>query len=137
MAQTELPLGDVDTQDLLEHLDELDLPEHKWGSSLARMIDVLTAYYRRHGRSEEGAIDEAQQVVAVIAHDQGGRNLYLPRGNSLQAAMTARKIYLLHNGRNTEELAERFGMTVRHVQRIYAEQRALHIRKLQGSLFTD
>jgi Mor family transcriptional regulator len=101
------------------------------------MIDVLTVHYRKHGRAEDEALTEAQQVVALIAQDQGGRPIYLPRGDRLRQALVARQIYHLHNGRNTEQLADRFGMTVRSVQRIYAEQRALKVQKLQGRLFPD
>lgn len=133
--QTELALGEIDSALLAEHIDELDLPTEKWAATLASLVDHLADFYRRNGRDDEAAIVEAQKVVALLAHDFGGRPIYLPRGDRLQQALIARQIYHLHNGRNVEELAERFGYTVRHVQRVYAEQRSIEIRKRQSNLF--
>lgn len=133
--QTELPLGEIDGALLADHIGDLDLPSEKWAATLAALVDHLTDFYRRNGRSDEAAVGEAQKVVALLAYDFGGRPIYLPRGDRLQQALIARQIYLLHNGRNVEELAERFGYTVRHVQRVYAEQRSIEIRKRQSNLF--
>jgi len=133
--QTELPLGEIDGALLADHIGDLDLPTEKWAATLAGLVDHLADFYRRNGRDDDAAVGEAQKVVALLAHDFGGRPIYLPRGDRLQQALIARQIYLLHNGRNVEELAERFGYTVRHVQRVYAEQRSIEIRKRQTSLF--
>ncbi|MGO4699825.1 Mor transcription activator family protein [Dyella sp. 2RAB6] len=133
--QTELPLGEIDGALLADHIGDLDPPPEKWAATLASLVDHLADFYRRNGRNDEAAIGEAQKVVALLAHDFGGRPIYLPRGDRLQQALVARQIYLLHNGRNVEELAERFGYTVRHVQRVYAEQRSIETRKRQSQLF--
>ncbi len=136
-TQTEFALGEVDTDDMLAHLDELELPSHKWAGVLAQMIDILNSHFQRHGRNADAAIIESQQIVLEIAQYLGGRPLYLPRGDRLRAALVARQIYLQHDGRNVELLAERTGYSVRHIQRIIAEQHQLHIRKHQGRLFAD
>ncbi len=135
-AQADLALSD-DNADLVEQIGDVDVPEHKWASTLAGMVDTFAAFYGRRGRNREDAVQEAQELVAVLAQDFGGRPVYLPRGDRLKQALVAREIYLLHNGRNVEQLADRFGYTVRHVQRVYAEQRALQIRKRQGRLFGE
>lgn len=132
-GQTEFALGEIGRDELVNVAT--DLPADKWVPTLARMVDLYTDFLRKHGRSDDDAVNEAQQLVALLARDQGGRPLYLPRGDRLQQALVARQIFHLHRGNNVDELADRFGYTVRHVQRIYAEQRALHVRKVQPDLF--
>lgn len=116
---------------------QVDLPDDRWPTRLAETVDVLVADWERSGLDRAEAIARAQRTVLVIAEHQGGRSLYWPRGDRLHQALRDRQIYLLHSGRNTHELADRFGVTVRTIERIYAEQRALQIRKRQGRLFTD
>ena len=115
----------------------VDVPEDRWPSILAETVDVLVADWERSGVDREEAIARAQRTVLLIADYLGGKSVYWPRGDRLQQALRDRQIYLLHNGRNTHELADRFGLTVRTVERVYAEQRALQVRKRQGRLFGD
>lgn len=132
--QSELSLTELGFDELLEHAADVEVPDEKWAGTLAGLVDMLAADFQRRGRAEEDAVNEAQRVVALIAQDFGGRPVYLPRGDRLKQALVARQIYHLHNGRNTDDLAQRFGYTVRHIQRIYAEQRAIEIRKRQAQL---
>lgn len=113
----------------------VDLPDEKWPSSLATIVDVLTAMWEREGKGLDDAIRHAQQAALAIAEHQGGRPVYLPRGDRLRQALRDRHIYLLHRGNNADALAERFGLTLRHIQRIYAEQRAIQIAQRQPRLF--
>ena len=115
----------------------VDVSEDKWPAMLATIVDVLTAMWRRDGVDLDEAIPRAQRSALEIAEHQGGRPLYLPRGDRLRQALRDRHIYLLHRGNNVELLADRFGLTVRHIQRIYAEQRAIQIAKRQRRLFAD
>ena len=52
-----------------------------------------------------------------------------------QLAKGDRAIYLASNGRNKAELALRFNLTERRVEQIVAEQRAVHLRRIQPQLF--
>jgi Mor family transcriptional regulator len=136
--QNEFDLGDIDTSALMAQSgDDLGPLEDKWPTTLAEMVDVLVARNRAKGMTEDAAIIEAQEVIIVIGQYCGARQIYLPRGDSLKEALIARQIYLLHRGNNTEELADRFGFSVRWVQRIYAEQRRIQIRRRQGQLFNQ
>lgn len=135
--QTELErMGEVDDATAAAHA-EIDVPDEKWPAKLAEWVDLLARDAVRRGKTVEQAVASARNTVMLLAHHEGGRPFYLPRGDSLQQALRDREIYLLHNGTNGEALADRFGLTLRHVQRIYAEQRALHIRKRQRRLFED
>ena len=114
-----------------------EVPQEKWPVRLAELVDLLVQDARRRGVDLETATAEATRTVLLIAQHEGGRPFYLPRGDSLVQALRDRQLYLRHNGRNTEELADQYGMTVRHVQRICAEQRALQLRRRQRPLFED
>lgn len=137
VEQTELErMGDVDDAEALAHMD-VDAPADKWPAKLAEWVDVLARDAMRSGADPDQAVISAKRTVMLLANHQGGRPFYLPRGDALHLALRDRQIYLLHNGTNGEELADRFGLTLRHVQRIYAEQRALHVRRRQRQLFDD
>ncbi len=133
LDQRDMDLGEIATAEAIAELDVADDPA-KWGSRLAHLVDALDAHFRRRGMAAEDALAEARAVVALIAIDQGGRPLYLPRGDRLQRALRDRTIFRLHNGRNTSELARQHGITDRSVQRICREQYALRQTRLN---FTD
>jgi Mor family transcriptional regulator len=137
MGQTELELGELDPALLARGDDGFAPLDDKWPERLAEIVDGLTVLYCRRGRDREQAIEEAQVITLWLAENQGGRQLYLPRGDDLKEALIHRQIYLLHRGNNTADLAQRFGFTERHVQRIYAEQRRIQIKRRQGNLFNE
>ncbi len=113
----------------------IEAPSDRWPSVLAELVDVLRTTFRRRGRDEAAAIAEAQQAVLAIGQYLGGRQIYLPTGESLQTALRDRRLYLEYNGRNKGELAQRFGITERRVEQIAAEQRAVYIRRIQPDFF--
>jgi Mor family transcriptional regulator len=86
---------------------------------------------------DNAALKLAQHVTMLLAQHFGGRPVYLPRGETLKQALRYRMIYRLHYGNNTETLADRFSTTVRTIQRILVEQRAIYVRKRQGRSFGD
>ncbi|MFX6383803.1 Mor transcription activator family protein, partial [Acinetobacter baumannii] len=65
---------------------------------------------------------EAREVVLALAVYFGGRPLYLPKGAMLETALLHARIWHEFNGRNTEELADRYRLTVRQVQKIIKQQ---------------
>lgn len=115
----------------------IEAPADRWPSTLAELVDVLRALFMKRGRSEDEAIGEAQHAALAIGEYLGGRQIYLPCGDSLKAALRDRRIYLEYNGRNKGDLAQRYGITERRVEQIAAEQRVIQIRKLQGRLFDE
>lgn len=118
-------------------LAALDAPDKRWPENLANLMDVLMATYQRFGIDDDRALDLAQQSALAIGQYQGGRQYYLPCGKSLQLAVRDRRIFLEANRNNKVALARRHGMTVRRLEQIVAEQRAVHVSRAQGRLFGD
>lgn len=115
-----------------------DVPETKWAPMLADMLRVLEALYLREGQGKEEAFHLATQSAAALAEYFGGRVVYLPRGDRVRNALRDAEIYRKFRGsRNVEQLAAEYGLTVIHLYKIHRDQRALHMRKLQGRLFQD
>ena len=112
-----------------------DRAREKWPQTLAEMIDVLVDASRRAGMQDDAAWEYAERSVLAIASYIGGRSLYLPRGDRVTEAIRDRRIWAEFRGDNTLDLAQRYNLTERHVQRILAEQRDLHVRRMQQDLF--
>ncbi len=126
--------------DELERLSQLDLdevPPDKWARNLVEMIEVMSAAYRRDGLPEHKASRLASMGVLAIAEHHGGRQFYLPRGDTLLTALRDADIYRRANRGNIETLAAEHGLTVSQIYRICRLQRALHIGKVQGRLFEE
>lgn len=115
----------------------VDAPSERWPSVLAEYIDVLRAVFVKRGRTPDEALEDAQQAVLALGQYCGGRQCYLPTGERLMTAIRDRRLYLEYNGRNKAVLAQRYGLTERRVEQIAAEQKVVHVRKLQGRLFQD
>ena len=130
-----LPEEPVDTALMLAHADDEDVPRHRWPRQLADLVDVVAAMFRRRGRGAGQAVDEAREVVLALAVYFGGRPLYLPKGAMLETALLHARIWHEFNGRNTEELADRYRLTVRQVQKIIKQQMRYRRGLRQRSLF--
>lgn len=130
-----LPEGLPDPETLVGR-DLGDVPETKWAPQLANMVSVLEALYRRQGRSDDEALRLACDSVLALAEYAGGRVLYLPRGDRLRTALRDAEIHRRwQRGDKIEALAGDYGLSDIHVYRIIGQQRALHLRKVQGRLF--
>lgn len=129
--------------DLFEHaptdaaLAGIEAPDERWPSTLAAYMEVLRTTFRRLGADDAMALDYAQHGVLALGQYCGGRQNYLPTGERLHTAVRDRRLYLEYNGRNKYDLAQRYGISDRRVEQIAAEQKAVHVRKLQGRLFGD
>ena len=121
----------------LSQLDVADVPQEKWARSLVESIEVIEAAYKRAGLTDEEAFRLASLAVRSIAEWRGGRQFYWPRGDALLTALRDAGIYRTANRSNIERLAADHGLNVSQIYRICRQQRALHIRKVQGRLFDD
>ena len=126
-----------DLVDLLEHVDASQLPEERWPQTLADLVDVLTATFKRNGQGDDEAFAAAQKAVLAIAHYLGGRPVYLPKGDALDRALRDEQIFREANRYNIDNIAAKLGFSRRAVEKIVARQALLHRRKLQGRLFED
>lgn len=101
-----------------------------WPRTLSDMVDVLADHMTdRKGLAEDLAMREAQDVIMVIAHYLGGRQIYLPRTDRLRLALRDAVIYRCFDGANHRELAERHGLTPARIYSIIAGQRKLRSRQ--------
>lgn len=111
------------------------VPEKRWPRTLVAMVEVLTDHWQRTGRSDAQANADATDAVRVLAKHLGGINIYLPTGEALDLALRDQAIYAEFNGQNHLFLARKHDLTKRQIERIIAEQRALHVAQIQGRLF--
>ncbi len=115
--------------------EQPDRSRDKWPQTLAEIVDVLVDTARRAGIGVDDAWAQAERSVLAISAYIGGRSIYLPRGDRVLEAIRDRRIWSEFRGDNTVELARRYDLTERHVQRILAEQRDLHVKRVQRPLF--
>lgn len=92
---------------------------------LNEVLLVIAGHFKRRGMSQEEAEKTATPVVQLLAQHFGGRSFYLPRGHRLAEELRHREIYRLHDGRNTSELAAKYGVTDRQIQKVCQRQREL------------
>ena len=107
-------------------------PRGHWAGTLSEIIDVLSAHNKRTGMNESEALKAALKTTLVLSKHFGGIPFYLPRGKRIQDALRHEEIYRQHNGSNGRELAERFGLTLRAIQKIVAAQAEINRKKRQG-----
>ena len=126
------------SEDLLAHLDEIpDDVRKKWPKDLAALIDLYQASLLRMGYDEKDAKKIAHTLLAEQAMYCGGRHVYIPKGDRFRQAV--RDIDLFNDwhdrGIVPDELATRYKLSTQHVYRIIKEQRAIHMKRFQPSLF--
>lgn len=66
----------------------------------------------------------ADDLVRRFCSELGGCQVYIPSERSLRGKKAAQAIGARFNGRNAHALAQEFGYTLRHVQRIVAKRPA-------------
>lgn len=129
-----LPKGEEERQQLLDQGMD-DVPSGKWATTLVEYVRILEALYRRRGMEVEAAQRLAMDSALELGEYQGGRVIYLPRGDKLRLAIKHAEIYRRSKRGNIEALAAEFGLTVPQIYRIVREQGVLHRAKIQGTLF--
>ncbi|MBH1476294.1 Mor transcription activator family protein [Stenotrophomonas forensis] len=135
MTQSELALGQGAVT--LSDADLDCLPKERWPRDLVSAIEVQEAAFQRLGYDEDEAFKLARAGVLALADYGGGRDWYLPRGDTLLVAVRDAEIYRRAHRGNIAALAAEFRLTERHVWRICRQQYALHIRKIQPPLFPE
>lgn len=88
---------------------------------IAVLREELTAAAICHG--VERVEDLAEALVSRVVQRLGGANLYVPVSRIVQREKLAQEIATNFNGRNTRDLARRFGVSVRQIQRVLLSQR--------------
>lgn len=140
MGEQQDLLQDDDTGDLIDGIlgaDDEDLPRERWPQQLAELVDVTVQALKRERVPDEDAVRLAEVIVLAQAMYLGGDRIYLPKGDALATALTHARIFHEHNGDNVPELARRYGMSTRHIQRIYRQQLLVRRGRRQFPLFGD
>ncbi|MGR3972796.1 Mor transcription activator family protein [Shewanella sp. 1180_01] len=105
----------------------------RWPSTLQSLCDVMRVTLKQHN------IDNADRVSEDLATSLsayfGGRDMYIPNGESLKKALRDIKIWREFKGNNLEQLSRDYGLTERRVSEIVAEQRAAFVARKQRRLF--
>lgn len=128
-----LPGDDAQREQMLNQA--ADSSGAKWPKTLAEYVQVLEALYKRRGMDAEQAFRLAADSVLELAEQRGGRVEYLPCGDRLRTALKHAEIFRRARAGNFEQLAAQFDIQPHQVYRIVREQKALHLKKIQGSLF--
>lgn len=130
-----LPEDPAECQRLIAEAAEL--PEDRWAPQLTELVAFLEALFKRRKMTPEAAFAMACEVVMELSLAFGGRSQYLPRGDRLRIALRDAELWRRYRGqpRQIEQFARELGVTTIHVYALLAKQRALHLGRLQGSLF--
>lgn len=89
---------------------------------IAVLREELAAAAVCHG--VERVEDLTDALVTRVVRRLGGANLYVPVRRIVEREKLGREVLAHFNGRNTRELARRFGISVRQVQRLLLSARA-------------
>ncbi|MBL0519634.1 MULTISPECIES: Mor transcription activator family protein [Aeromonas] len=124
---------------LVDRLDQIPASEltAKWPKALSELVDVLSCELVRGGMEQELAKAQARKLALVQAHYMGGRAYYIPTGDHLKAALRDRAIWDEFNGRNIDQLARKYCLSVPQTYSVVAEQRRLSRLKYQIELTID
>lgn len=128
---------DLNEASILAHLDQVsEIDVHHWPQRLVELIDVISeVLMRKHRLEANEAKHKARDIAVSIGWYFGGRQLYLPTGQEMERAVRNKAIWDAHNGRNVEELAQKYQLTVTMIYSILGQQRKLHIGRIQKSCF--
>lgn len=121
---------------LMDHID--NVPAHeleaRWPRTLIEVIDVLEHDLKKQGIDDARGI--ARRQAAALSWFLGGRQYYIPCGDTILTALRDDLIYCQFNGRNMEELRREHRLSQPQIYQIIARQRKLHTRRHQPDLFS-
>lgn len=107
--------------------------QHLFDEIIRLNLEVLSAA----GLSSDQAKDLAEQLCSRFGEEYGGEMLYVPVGRYWKLKERYSSIYQDFNGYNYRELAKKYHLTERWVQRIVAEFRARDFKDRQGRIFQE
>lgn len=106
---------------------------HRWPSTLQSLSALMQVTLKKHGVSNADRISE--DLATGLSLYFGGRDMYIPNGESLKKALRDIKIWNEFKGNNLEQLSRDYGLTERRISEIVAEQRAAFVARKQRRLF--
>lgn len=93
---------------LIGHIDNIPAPEleSRWPRSVVDLIDVLENELKRQNVSNPRELARKQAVA--LSCFLGGRQFYIPCGDTILTALRDDLLYCQFNGRNMEELRRQY-----------------------------
>jgi len=105
----------------------------RWPSTLQSLCDVMRVTLKQHNIDNADRVSE--DLATSLSAYLGGRDVYIPNGESLKKALRDIKIWREFKGNNLEQLSRDYGLTERRISEIVAEQRAAFVARKQRRLF--
>ncbi|MGQ3663273.1 Mor transcription activator family protein [Citrobacter braakii] len=105
-----------------------------WPGVLGDLLAVMRSELTRTGMNDDRAHELAGRLAMAIGVYMGGRNLYLPTGESLKLAVRDMLIYAEFNGRNFKFLLKKYRLTKSTLYDVLKRERAAYIRRRQYPL---
>lgn len=102
---------------------QLNQLKKKWPRTLAELMSVIET---RLAKEKLNKPLLAEKLITDISFYLGGRDIYLPKGESLARFIRNLRIYQAFNGRNADELAKEHGFTRRQIDNIVVQMRELN-----------
>ncbi|AVE50856.1 transcriptional regulator [Serratia marcescens] len=123
--------NDEQDDSILEHLEGDEAERAKFPALLAELNALLKTELERLG----GNPNHSLELVVAISKQIGGIQVYLPRGQALEFLVRDMKIWQDFDGRNVQELANRYHVTFKTVYKAIRRMRRLESLKRQPQLF--
>ncbi len=89
-----------------------------------QIADTVAQTLRSRGLSEPEANSLAYHIMRDLVRVFGGMQTYIPMATCIDVYEKREAIAREFNGRNTRELAKKYGVSVVHVYRILKQQRS-------------
>lgn len=105
-----------------------------WPGVLSDLLAVMCDELKRAGVGDDRAHELASRLSMAIGVYLGGRNLYLPSGESLKVAVRDMLIYAEFNGKNFKFLQKKYRLTKTTLYDIIKRERGAYIRRRQYPL---
>lgn len=112
---------------LIGHIDNIPAPEleSRWPRSVVDLIDVLENELKRQNVSNPRELARKQAVA--LSCFLGGRQFYIPCGDTILTALRDDLLYCQFNGRNMEELRRQYRLSSRRSTRLLpARESCIH-----------
>lgn len=119
-----LSLDDVDSL-----LDEDE--SERWPEAVRQMYDLFKYELKKAGADETIAIN----LISATCQTFGGMQFYLGRGKALERHLRDLKIWHEFDGKNVQELIQKYGASYSQVYRVLAKMRKREVKKRQPDLF--
>lgn len=102
---------------------------------LADIVVTVGQALLQQGTPEEAAQKIAQEAAEAVRKNFGGQLLYIPRGHRFDLSQRDIEIWNKFTGRNQQQLAAEYKMSVIHIYRIIARVGMAQRKRMQPDMF--